>query len=255
MTEQVAAPAAPAAPKAGAPAAPGSDTSLVIGEAAPSPDPLKAEPAGPVVIEFNSTGDSGLDMALGFFGKLGLGPGDAAFDAATAGDFSMLKAKLGQLGAKAQGYEGFVALAEQSYAKNAETHKAKVAKDTAAVIAEAGGEAQWKAIQTWASANAEPEEKAAVNAALKQGGVAAKAMAAWLAGKYAKAQGTTVEPTAEVTAEGAASRAGASSGALSAKQYAAECAAARAKLGYAFDGSREYQSLQARRVAGQRAGI
>lgn len=245
--------AAPAAPPA---AAPGTAADLSIGgDTGPSAAPLPAEPVGPVVIEFNPTGDAGLDMALGFFGKLGLGPGDAAFDAASNGDFGMLKAKLGQLGDKAKGHEGFIALAEQAYAKGADAAKGKIAKDVAAIHQAVGGEAQWKTIQKWASENAEPAEKVEVNAALRQGGVAAKAMAQWLAGKYAKAAGTTVEPASVVVPDASKPGAPAVNGALSAKDYAAEVAAARQKLGWNFDGSREYQALQARRAAGKRAGL
>jgi hypothetical protein len=244
------------AAKPAAEAAPGTEADLSIGgDEGTNVAPLTAEPTGPVIIEFNPTGDAGLDMALGFFGKLGLGPGDKAFDAAANGDFAMLKAKLGQLGNKATGYEGFVALAEQAYAKGAEANKSKVAKDVAAIHAAVGGADQWKAIQAWASANADPHEKAEVNAALRSGGVAAKAMAQWLAGKYAKADGTTIEP-ADVVVPGGAGKAPASAnGALSAKDYAAEVQAARQKLGYKFDGSKEYAALQARRTMGQRQGL
>lgn len=255
--------AAHAASKAGAqptpeakPAVAGTEADLSIGgDESTAVAPLTAEPTGPVVIEFNPTGDAGLDMALGFFGKLGLGPGDKAFDAAANGDFGMLKAKLGQLGNKATGYEGFVALAEQAYAKGAEANKGKVAKDVAAIHSAVGGADQWKAIQAWASANAEPHEKAEVNAALRQGGVAAKAMAQWLAGKYATAAGTTVEPADIVTPGAAGKVASSANGALTAKDYATEVQAARAKLGWKFDGSKEYAALQARRVMGQRQGL
>lgn len=253
-----AAQAAATAAAAQAAAKPGTEADLLIGDAGSEGGegkPLTAEPTGPVVIEFNPTGDAGLDMALGFFGKLGLGPGDAAFDAATNGDFGMLKAKLGQLGDKAKGFEGFVALAEQSYEKGKAANAGKVAKDVAAIHQAVGGEEQWKAIQKWASANAEPDEKASVNAALKQGGVAAKAMAQWLASKYAGAKGTTVEP-ADIVAEGAAGKAASTvTGALSAAAYAVEVQATRAKMGFKFEGSREYAALQARRLAGKKAGL
>lgn len=250
--------AAPAAPAVVAPSLPGTEADLSIGGegAGPNVAPLPTEPTGPVVIEFNPTGDAGLDMALGFFGKLGLGPGDAAFDAAANGDFAMLKAKLGQLGSKAVGFEGFVALAEQAYAKGAEENKATVAKNVADIHKAVGGEANWKAIQTWASANAEPSEKVGVNAALKAGGIQAKAMALWLADKYSKASGTTVEP-APVLAPGAGGKPESpnTGGHLSAAQYAVETQKARQKLGYRFEGSKEYASLQARRMAGRRAGV
>lgn len=249
-----------AKPTEGKPAAtPGTEADLSIGgDATPDTPNLSADPKGPVVVEFNPTGDTGLDMALEFVGKLGIGPGNKAFDAAEKGDFGPLRAHLGALGDKAKGYENFVKLAESAYNKGKAENEVKVAKTVEAIHAVVGGAEQWKAIQKWASENAEPDEKVSVNAGLKAGGAQAKAMARYLAECYAKAKGTTVEP-AEVVARdaGGASRqpAAGANGALSAKEYAVAVQAARQKLGWDFDGSKEYASLQARRRAGKRAGI
>jgi hypothetical protein len=78
-------------------------------------------------------------------------------------------------------------------------------------------------------------------------------MAEWLAGKYAKAGGTTVVP-AEAVKDGAKGAA-TNTGALSASAYAIEVQALRTKMGYKMDGSPQYAALQARRIAGKRAGV
>lgn len=263
MSEAITTPAAPGTPAAAAPAVPeakpGVAADIAIGDGeggAPGTPFVDPEPKGPVTIEFNPTGSAALDLGLSFVGKLGIGPGDAAFDAAANGDFGMLKAKLGQLGDKAKGHEGMIALLEQEYAKGAEANKEKVSKNVAAIHTAVGGEENWKAIQKWASEKADPEEKRDVNAALKAGGTQAKAMALWLADKYAKATGTTVEPASVARPDAAGEKPGAgANGALTAKAYAMEVQATRAKLGFKFEGSKEYQSLMARREAGRRAGI
>lgn len=235
-----------------APAAP-----LSIGEA-PAAEGLPAEVAdGPAAgeagpIAYEPTGDAGLDMALGFFGKIGLSPEHPAMAAAIGGDFGMLKAHLGALGAKAQGWEGFVALAEQSHSKHAAATAEKAAKDQAAVYAVVGGQEAWGEISKWAAANAEPAEKQAVNEALGKGGMVAKAMAAYLHGLYQKASGTVVEP-AEVSKNGGRAD---PVGPLSAQAYNDAVQALVAQVGRgAIDGHPQYRALQARRIAGQRAGL
>lgn len=257
-TENTGAPAAPAAPAAGeAPAgavAP-SGAPLAIGEA-PAPIAPVAAPAAPDAggaVAYEATGDVGLDMALNFVGNLGLGPEDPAMVAATNGDFSILRAKLGALGAKAQGWEGFVALAEKSFTEGKGKAEAKATADRKTITEAVGGEENWSAISKWAGENAEPAEKEAVNSALKQGGLVAKITAQWLASKHAAASGTKIEP-AEVTAPGAAGRP-ASAGPLTAAQYATEVQALRTKLGYGMEGSPMYTALQQRRNVGRASGI
>lgn len=259
-TETAAAPAAPAA--IGAPAAPAApenaapivapvaaDGALTIGEE-PAAEPAAA---GPATVAYEGTGDVGLDMALEFVGNLGLGPDDPAMAAAMNGDFAMLKGKLSGMGDKAKGWERFIALAEKSHTATAEARKAQVAKDTEAIHNVVGGAEAWAAVSKWAGANAEPAERVAVNEALSKGGMVGKAMAAYLHGLYTKAQGTTVQP-GQVVNPAAAGRAD-PVGPLTAAQYAQEAQALRAKMGYNMDGSQAYQALQARRMAGRRAGI
>lgn len=233
-------------------ATPAATEPLSIGEGEPAQTPPQKDAPAEGAVSYDKTGDVGLDMALDFVGKLGFGPEDPAMAAAIKGDFGLLKAKLGALGAKAQGWEGFVALAEKAHTDTAAKTADKVAKDTASIHNAVGGKDQWAAISKWAGANAEPHEKTEVNAALAQGGMVAKAMAVHLSNLYAKAVGTTVKPASAVNAD-AASRAVVPQ-LLSASEYAKEVQSLRGKMGYKMEGSSEYKNLQARRMAGKAAG-
>lgn len=246
-------PEALAAAAAAALAAPASGDPLSIGD--PAAKPAVAEPAAAdkgAAIAYEPTGDVGLDMALDFVGNLGFGPNDPVIAAAAEGNFDLLKAKLAGMGDKAKGWERFVALAEKSFTDTKAKTTEKVAKDTAAIHAVVGGADEWKAISEWAGTNAEPEEKAAVNAALKAGGIQGKAMAAYLAGLYGRAQGTTIEP-GKVTADAAGGK-GDGAGPLTAKDYSTEVQKLRQTLGYDFESSQQYRNLQQRRIAGARSG-
>lgn len=231
-----AAPAAPA-PVPAAPAAPG----LTIEPPAPPPAP----PApGETPVTYAPTGDAGLDVALDFIGNLGLGPEHPAVKAAGDGDFSQLKVVLAGLGDKAKGFERYVNLAEKSVKEQRTKAEAKIAADTKAVVEVAGGEAEWAKLREWVRANADPDELVAVNAALKAGGMAAKAMVRELKGLYAKSDKATQDPANPLAnATGAGSVA---SDALSPKDYQAAIAdlARKGQMN-----SPEYDKLKARRAA------
>lgn len=219
---------APATPPAAPPAA------------APTPAPAAGAPA---TVEYEPTGDPAFDLFLGFVGKQGYGPESAAIKAAEAGDFSLLKAELALKGDKAQGWEQLVALGERTYtAKLAET-KAKAEADAKTVADAVGGAENWAKVQAWAVANAEPAERAQVNAALQAGGIAAKAMAVYLNQLY---QGTN-PPKQGANALPQGGTPGAAGGnALSPNEYAREVSALHVKLRGRIDGSPEYAALQAR---------
>lgn len=192
-----------------------------------------------------------MDLALGFLGKLGIGPQDPAMVAAEQGNFALLKAKLALMGDKAQGWEQIVALGEQQ-AKVLADGKAAKAKANEDAILSAFGEdreaaaKQWTNVKEWAKANAEPAEREAVNAALAAGGIAAKAMAAYLGGLYSKHPSAVIEP-ATVTKIGGSSST--TDGTMNPTQYKVAVSTLRSKLGQAMDGSPEYAALQARRMA------
>lgn len=249
MTEAtIVAPTAPAAaPEAlgVAPQTPEATPVPTIGEEPVAPD-VEAGHA------YEPTGDPGLDLALDFVGNLGFTPSDAAMQAAEKGDFTLIREKLAGLGAKAKGYEKYIALAEHAFKAHKDGVEAKATKDAQTVHDAVGGKEQWEAVSKWAGENADPEERVSVNAALRQGGLVAKAMAEWLGNKYRSAKGTVVSP-ARVTAPGAAAQP-VSSGPLTAAEYAKETQTLSRKLGPKFDTSPEYQALQARRSAARRAG-
>jgi hypothetical protein len=194
----------------------------------------------------------GLDLALEFIGARGIKPSDPAILAAEKGDLTLIEAKLAAMGDKAKGYEKMVALAKRSFNDTKAAADAKAAEGAKLIHETVGGKEKWLEIKTWAATNAEPAEKASINAALAQGGLVAKITAQWLAAKYNGAAGTTVEPAAVVTA--ASSGKPAPVGHLTRQAFIAEAESLRMKLGHAFESSKEYANLRARRSASARAG-
>lgn len=198
--------------------------------AAPAPAPTQAPAADTPAIDVDAVtpyeyaeipDDPGLTMALKFVGKLGLTPESPELKAAMEGDFNFIKAKLASMGAKAQGFEHYIALAEKSFANHVTEHSAKVAAAETAIHAAVGGPEQWQTIQAWASANADVGEKEQINAMLNAGGFQARAAAALLHSMHSNAVGTVVNPAN--AAPGAASASAPASGApLTAAEYANE---------------------------------
>jgi len=210
-------------------------------------EPKPAEPAVGEVVEFEPTGDVGLDMALAFIGKQGISETHPAMVAATAGDFSILKATLAAKGTA--GWEQFVALGEAAYARKAEgeTKKAEAIRET--VFKEAGGKEEWGNVQKWASSNATPEEKTQINALINQGGLAAKSAVKYLVDSYNRANNVEVNPRDPLEAATRGGVPNAATGPLSAKEYANAVQQLNAKLNGRLDGSPEYAKLQQRRAA------
>ena len=241
QTAQTAAPAAThAAPAASAPATPAAPQST------PAAPEVEQGTFGEVV-RYEPTGDSNLDLALAFVGKHGLGPEHPAIVAATKGDFGPLRAMMAEK--NVPGWEAHIALAEKGYADHVRAEAEKTVAIQQICVNAAGGEQEWSDVLAWASANAEPHEKEAVNAALAQGGVVAEAMAAFLVNGYRNAPGTSYSPReSAVKPDAARGAATASGGALSPSEYGRAVAELRARLGTKFDQSQEYRQLQQRRA-------
>jgi len=137
-------------------------------------------------------------MALGFVGRLGFGEDHPAVKAAFSGDFSLIKAELASKGAKAQGWEQYIALAEKAYAEDVASKEA-TAKETRGIMNDVfGGEDQTNAVLKWARENAEGHEREILNGMINQGGIAARAASLFLAAAHAKATGTTKTPASPV---------------------------------------------------------
>lgn len=212
---------------------------------APVAAPVAEDEVTPV--EYDPTGDVGLDMALKFVGKAGISETHPAMVAAREGDFSILKATLATKGI--QGWQEYVALGEAAYARVAKDQEAAATAAYQAVIKAAGGEQEWKAVQTWAGANADAKEKAEINEALNKGGLFAKAAVQYLVNAYNKATNvelTPADPTANAARGGLPSP---NNGPLSSREYSAAVAQLNARLGGRLEGSKEYANLQARRAA------
>ena len=249
-----AAPGAPAAPVAGAPAAPAAAQAPVaplnLGEQAPAPAPAAPTPAAPDAkgeVSWEPTGNVGLDMSLKFLGKHGFGPDHPAMQAAENGDFSLLRAELAVKGG-AQGWEEMLALGESAFKGLKDSADAKAAEQRKLVEDAVGGADQWATIQKWATENAEPHEKESVNGALALGGLAAKAVAVYLAGLHGRASGVTVEP--ESPFSGApANNTPSGAYALNPRAYVAEVQKLAAATGGRPDSHPDYAKLQARRNA------
>lgn len=216
--------------------------------AAPAPEAI-GEPAAETTptVAYRETGDPGLDLALDFMGRMGLGPEHDAIKAAAEGNFDKLEATLAAMGDKAAGYERYLALSKDAYTKSDTATKAKQTAVTTAVHEIAGGAEQWTAIKTWAGTVATPEEKAEINAMLEAGPVQAKAAAQMLLGLYKNAAGTTVNPDPVTDTAGNPSTA--ATGALPPAEYAAAVRELRGQLGSRMEASPQYAALRARRLA------
>lgn len=257
------APVAPAAtPPATPPTAPAAGQPPA-GVATPAPpatsvlldDPAAAQPTpNPDTsneFSYDPTGDAGLDYALNFVGKLGYGDTHPAIQAAQKGDFSLIRAELATQGVA--GSDAVLALAEQAYTRFA-AEDAKKSEELAGFAAQAAGSAEnWAVVRAWAAAEATPQEKAQVNAALSQGGLVAQGVISQLVNLYQQKH-TLPKDAAAVTKPGEAGTAAPSNEPMTAKAYAQAVEALRQKLGNRTEGSPEYAALQSQRLAARRAG-
>jgi len=204
--------------------------------------PSEKDEAGLVV--YDETGDAGLDLALAFIGRLGIEGTDPAMVAAANGDFTFIEAKLSTLGDEAKGWEKHVQLAKDAHGRQLTKFNDEQAATNKAVHAIAGGEAQWKTIVEWAGKEADPAEKAAINAMFDAGGFQARAAAQMLVTAYSTAKGTTIAPANPAAqASGVAAQPQAR---LTQADYHKEVSALHQRLGNSMDGSPEYAALKAR---------
>lgn len=233
-------PAAPAQVPAGdTPAAPVTPAQPAT-PAAPAAPASTTDDKGKVTYE--PTGDAGLDLALEYFGGLGLSFDSPEIQEAGKGNFSYLEAKLAALGEDAKGGERYLAIARDAYGRLKEGSKAEYEARKATVLEAVGGEETWNSIKEYVKANAEPNELEEVRAALGQGGLVAKAMAELLHRQYLAASGTTVEPPSPVRHQASAPAGGAP---LTRAGYLEELNGLVAKIGsHRLEGSPEYAALR-----------
>lgn len=235
--------ATPAAPAAGV---------LLDDPAAAKPEPVSTPtPEAPAEFSYDPTGDAGLDYALTFVGKLGYGDQHPAMVAAQKGDFSLIRAELATKGVA--GSDAVLALAEQAYTRFA-AEDAKKAEELAGFAAQAAGSPEnWAVVRAWAGQEATPQEKAQVNAALKQGGLVAQGVISQLVALYQQRH-TLPKDAASVAKPGASSSAAPTTGPMTAQAYAQAVEQLRQKYGSNTDSTPEYAALQSQRLAARRAG-
>lgn len=192
-------------------------------------------------------GKPALGLALGFLGDAGIAPTDAAFVAAQEGDFSLLKAVLAQKGLA--GTDQMLAILESEVNSSIEAQTAFEAKTTEMVQGILGE--NHAEIMEWARANAEPEEKTAMNEMLAAGGFYARAAAMMLRDAYLG--GETTQPAQNAVQ--LSTTGGGGNQPMTASEYATAVQELAKEMGGDPRGSAKYQQLGARRAAGRTRGI
>lgn len=231
------------APAAVVPAAPAADILAPVDDKTRVP----ATPSDDGTITFEKTGDIGLDLALEYFGKLGIGPDSAEFDQASQGNFQYLEAKLAAMGDKAKGWEQYVALGKEAHTRAEAKSKEEFAKLEKTVHEAVGGEDTWKALKQFATTTMKPEQLTELKAALNTGGLVAVATAQYLHRAALASQGTTVPGAAAVIADANPSAQLANLQPLTREAWRAEYKAGVAKHGInGFAKTPEYAALQQR---------
>lgn len=225
---------------------------LLVGEA--DEKPVEPDSDRSHEFKYDPTGNASLDYALNFVGELGYGPNHPAILAARDGNFHLIAAELAREGVR--GADQVIALAKEAYEQEKAKVEAQKVELTKFAYEAAGGPENWKQVQAWASANATPQEKQQINDLLAAGGLAAQSAINFLVSQYSKVHTLNRAPTrvAKPTAGGA--RGQDAGGAISAQEYSQLVQQLIFKNGGRdVTHTREYQELQARRLAGRRAGL
>lgn len=264
MTDTAATAAAPATNATAADAgAQGNAVTLEVKPAAATPATTASEPAkaeegdkgkeGTEAVQYEPTGNQGLDMALNFIAARGLDAEHPAVKAAMEGNFDFLRATLAGMGKDAVGYEAYVALAEKAYAEmSAADAEGQKAREQAA-ISVVGDPAEVVKVLDWARENADPKEAEDINAMFAASPLQAKAAMMYLHQLYQNA-GNTVPAAAPVNKD-AGNPATPATGPLTARDYAAAVEALHRKMGSRMEGSPEYEALNQRRRLGRQRGL
>lgn len=227
--------------------------------AAPPPPPnfeekppvTPAAPSEDLEVVYNPTGDTSLDLALQFVGRLGFGPDREDMKAAQTGDFTKLEASLKALGDKAKGYDRYLAAAKESYKRVQDGKSSREAAIVKSIETAVGGAANWKAIHAWVAQEASPEQKAEITAAFAAGSYAAEAMARQLATLYQQSGKSTIPAKSAVQDDAASAPAGSSKAPLSPSEFKEATRKLLAKYGGRAEYTDEYADIMARRRAYQ----
>lgn len=206
-----------------------------------APEPAKGKAKDEPEIVFAPTGDAGLDFAHSFLARAGISAEHPAYKAAEGGDFSLLRAELGQKALP--GWEQAIALGEKAYEKTQNDLKEVVAKVGEAVlqVAEAAG-VDWEATVQWARETGTDEEKAALNG-LMGNPFTAKIVASYLTQKFVEQSNFEKAPASAAPAAAAPVPVQTTNTPLTRVQFSEEAAKLRNKMGDAYVNSPEYRAL------------
>ncbi|WVX92058.1 capsid assembly protein [Aeromonas phage phiA014L] len=200
-------------------------------------------------IDYFAESKPALSLALGFLKDAGITAADPAFQMAeSSNDFTLLEAILAQKGLP--GTDQMLGILKAEAKANADQLAAEQA-ETDKMVTEILGE-DTGAILDWASANATPDEAAAIDDMLNRGGVYARAVAIMLQHAYGAADVTVpakaVPPTKAVPPAAA-------SGEVSASKFAEESQKLYAKYGQDFKQTQEYAKLSSARAQSRAKGL
>lgn len=226
-------PAVPAPAPAPAPVPPSTTVAPAPAPQAPTPPPQE------------STGDPGLDYALGFINKAGIEEEHPAMQAAFKGDFGLLKALLAEKGTA--GWEQAVALGEkafESFKQKAEADAKVIGESVTQVATQLG--VDWEEAMGWARDNAAPEEATALNELL-QSPATAKMAALWITHNYAAKANVDQPPSKQAVPAAAVPQApNGPASPIDRVTFAAEAGKLHKQFGDAYAQRPEYAALARR---------
>jgi hypothetical protein len=235
---------APAVPATEVPQAPTPATPVPV--PAPVPVSIAPEPVAPKAQDpkQESTGDPGLDYALGFVNKAGITEDHPAMQAAFQGDFGLLKAALAEKGVA--GWEQAVALGEKAFEtfKQTAEAEAKVIGESVVQVAQAVG-VEWEDAVAWARDNAKPEEATTINELL-QSPATAKMAALWITHNFAQQANVDMPPSKQAVPAAATPQAAGPAAPIDRVTFATEAGKLHKQFGDAYTQRPEYAALARR---------
>lgn len=221
--------------------------------AAPQTAAAQAAPAPQVTIQtefqFEATGNAGLDYALRYLGKQGIGPDHPAVAAAQQGNWSAMDVLAAERKLDADvltlGKAGFADL-QAKQAAAATGFQAELNN-----VAKQAGLQDWNAVKEFAKTNATPEELQAVNSVLAKGDAAAKLLAQAL---VQRAASVPINRDGAAATKASASAIPATAQAVTQAKYMESLAALQRTHGLRYSQTKEFQTLVQNRIAAKMRG-
>lgn len=215
-------------------------------------DEIVAAEKEPTFVSVEKTGDPAADLALTYLAKSGVPADSLAMQMAKQGDFSLLRAAVAKKGAEGEAYVDVLQAAHERKAADAKATRDKAESLVQGVV---GGPENWAMVKSFIAEKASADELAEINAALRSGGVAARATAEYMKRVYEAGTGANLSKDAAGESPGRVPQGGRqsvspTSGALSPQEYRAEVQKLAREVGEGrVQNDPRYSQLQARRRA------